>query len=253
MPSGCETEVHAFADDSITEEVIVCAAAVFSAKRVKAAEDALAEAKKSIGISPETVLHCRVIFSGDARRGTEWESIDPKGIYDMVGHLCESLRPLGHKPLVAVIDPRQVPPLPVAPGVPNREPTEKAIASLAYSAVSNGLVRVHGPATVRLWIDPDSTRIPWGAGHRRADRTRSMFIDLGPGHQPLEVVPQVLDSPKPRLLELADVYAYVTAQAHSQRGGQRMERFRTLYRIIEPGQWSFSFPAASSEWHSTAT
>src|SRR5712691_3121587 len=127
MPPDSQTEIRAFADDSITEEVVVCAAALYRADCVEAAEALLAEAKKSLGLPPETALHCRVIFSGDARRGTAWEQISPQDIYGMVERLCESLRPIGYKPHVAVIDPRQIPTLPVAPGVPDREATDKAI------------------------------------------------------------------------------------------------------------------------------
>jgi hypothetical protein len=61
----------------------------------------------------------------------------------------------------------------------------------------------------------------------RADKTRTSFwIDLGAGQDPLKVEPTIAVRPKPPLLEVADLYAYITIQAHSGRGGKRVERFK---------------------------
>ena len=229
-----EPKIYAFADESITPGIVICAAAVFSADRIVQAVATLAAAKLSVGLPPDVTLHCRVIFSGDARRGTPWKDVKPADVYAMVERLCQELKRIGHQPVLAVIDPRRIPPQPVAPGVSNRPPADKGIATMAYNVVFDALLRRFGNTRVRVWIDPDKTKIPWGLGRQRADSTRRISIELEPGKVLPEFIPEIEEAPKPRLLEVADLYAYVGAQAHSQGGGWRARWFRDLYGIIQP-------------------
>lgn len=109
-----------------------------------------------------------------------------------------------------------------APGMPARMPTNKESASVAYMTVAQQLVIQNPSKRVLIWIDPDSTRIPWGERRMRADRTRtSIYIDVGPGQELLKVESQVANAPKPSLLEIEDLYAYITLRAHASSGGQR--------------------------------
>jgi hypothetical protein len=241
--------IQAFLDDSITDEGIVCAAAVFPLERLQDAESALRTAKVRIGVPVDAQLHCRILFAGDARRGTPWENVEPDDIYEMAQHLCDALRPIGLQPVVCLIDRTLIQPRFPAPGFQAAMPSEKESASLAYCAVANHLVFDKPGIQVRIWIDPDSTRIPWGLKKSRADRTRTSFwIDLGVGQEPLRVEPQIADRPKPLLLEVADLYAYITVQAHSDRGGKRVERFKKLYDIIKPQKFRFHFPDGPQQW-----
>ncbi len=129
----------------------------------------------------------------------------------------------------------------MTPEGPVRTLDVKEVASLAHSAAMTGLVSRYGHDKFKLWIDPDRTKIPWGEGRRRADTTRRPYIDLGPGVEPPQLVPQVDESPKPTLLQIADIYAYTAAQAHSQKGGQRAVRFRDLYAAIDPEKAVFEW------------
>jgi len=80
--------IHAFADDSITEEVVACGIAVFHQARVDEAKKLLIGVKQSFGIPADEPLHCRVMFSGDARRGTCWEALGAERIDKLVRDLC---------------------------------------------------------------------------------------------------------------------------------------------------------------------
>ena len=244
-----QDSIHAFLDDSITKEGIVCAAAVFPLERLQDAESALQMAKVRVGVSVDTQLHCRILFAGDARRGTPWENVEPDKIYEMAHDLCDALRPIGLQPVVCLIDRALIQPRFPSPDLPASMPSEKESASLAYWAVANHLVLGQPGTQVRIWIDPDSTRIPWGIRRSRADKARTNFwIDLGAGQDPLRVELQIADRPKPPLLEVADLYAYITIQAHSGRGGQRIERFKKLYDIIKPQNLRCHFPDGPQQW-----
>jgi hypothetical protein len=96
--------IQAFLDDSITEEGIVCAAAVFPLERLPDAESALRTAKVRLGVPVDAQPHCRILFAGDARRGTPWEKTKPDDIYAMAQYLCDALRPIGLQPVVCLID-----------------------------------------------------------------------------------------------------------------------------------------------------
>lgn len=226
--------IYAFGDESISSATVVYATAVFADDQVPRAEEIVASAKRSLGLDPEVPLHCREIFSGDARRGTPWADVEADDIRSMVKALCEQLKPVQYQPVVAAIDPRHVPPQPVAPGQPNRPLVEKAIATLAYNVVATMLRLRFGQGNFRLWIDPDSTMIPWGPGNRQVNSTRDLYLDLVPGMPPTLLVPEIEATPKPRLLEIADLYAYVTRKAFSGPYGRYDRWFHALYAEINP-------------------
>ncbi len=148
--------IHGYADESIRgEEVLAAAVAVFAAPRVPEAEAVLAEAKESLGLPADAVLSCKDIFSGHRRQKTAWADITVAAIEDMLRNLCRDMKAIEeHHPIAAVLDPRQVPPQPVAPGLPNRVPHVKALASLAYQAAFDPILRRFGPDGVKIWIDP---------------------------------------------------------------------------------------------------
>lgn len=226
--------IHAFADDSITDALVSCGVVILQESRVAEAEALLVGVKQRFGLSGEAPLHCRIMFAGDARRGTPWGQLSPERIYELVRVLCAELESISERPLVAVIDPYVAPPHQGSPGGPLRPYDVKEIASLAHSSATTILAARYGHDGFRIWSDPDRTKIPWGDGRRRADTTRSPFVDIGPGIEPPRIVSVIEADPKPPLLEVADVYAYTAAQAFSQKGGQRVQRFRDLYRLIDP-------------------
>jgi hypothetical protein len=226
--------IHAFADDSVTDHVVTCGVLVLPEGRVASAEELLAMTKQRFGLPPEVPLHCRVMFAGDARRGTPWEGLSPERISELVHEVCAALKDITERPLVAVIDPHAAPPQVMSPGGEPRRLDVKEVASFAHMSTTTILAERYGPEGFRVWTDPDRTQIPWAEGRRRADRTRSPFIDLGPEREPPRLTPIVEEDPKRRLLEVADLYAYATAQAFSQSGGQRTRRFQQLYLLIDP-------------------
>jgi len=219
------------------DDIVTCGVALYRQEKVAEAERILAGAKEAAGVPLTARIHCRVLFSGDARRRSEWANVSAERVNEMIRELCRDLQPLGERPLVAVIDPRSVPVVPAAGGAPEIRLTDKGIASTAYQAVLPFLYMRYGPDGYRLWIDPEKTRIPWGARHQRADSTRGIFVDFAPTMRPLaepiELQPEVQE-PKPSLLEVADVYAYVTARAHASRGGRQGKYFEELFGVVNP-------------------
>ena len=229
--------IYAYGDESVTPEVVAFAVALFPQDRVPEAESALVEAKRHVGVAPEAKLHCRELFNEAARKKTAWANVELKAVWAALRQLCERLARIAHRPLVSIIDRASVPPEAIARESPLGELTEKGLVSLAYFAVQAGLFHKFGVEGGRLWIDPDKTRIPWGAKMRRADSTRAIYADIEPGQEPRLLVPTVSDFPKPRLLEVADLYAY-TIRSASTKAAYNADNFRALAAIINPDSWS---------------
>jgi hypothetical protein len=112
---------------------------------------------------------------------------------------------------------------------------EKQIASFCAQGAMIPLAKNPGLDRVRFWADPDSTLIDWLDGRRQATRTFSGFIGMGPGKEPPRIKTMPIEREKPKLLEVADVIAYVAQRA--MRGGRRINdgRFRRLHEIIGAG------------------
>jgi hypothetical protein len=244
-------KITAFGDESIaTGKVVTYAAAVFETDRIGEAEAVVAAIKHEFGLAPDEHLHCRVIFSGDARAKTPWGALSREKINQLIEDLCLKMKGLQLRPLVAALDPRNVPAMPPAPGLPDRELHEKQIASLGFAAIDVQLRNKYGLSDVQFCIDPDTTKIPWGAGKAQVNTTRDgLFYDLGAGIEPPYLKSSIATDPKPRLLEIADLYAYVAKRALEPAGGWESKWFQELYRTIDPEQCEFSFNAGNHQWH----
>lgn len=233
-PTKVEHSVSVYADESITPNIIVCAAAVFPIAHIPVAEIGLALMKEALGIPPTTPLHCRIVFNGnERRRDPEWKNVSPKALNSAIVTLCKSLAVIGHRPIAFVSKPTSV----IIPSAPEEQSKGtmldvKGQAAIGFQVLGFHLTQLYGYGAAKLWIDPDNTKIPWLNGKTQANFTRSMFMDLGPGIEPPESEPIIETVSKPPLLEIADLYSYVTAKAHTTSGGWKNRWFQELYSII---------------------
>ena len=180
-----DTPIWGYADESSHGNVVVCALAVFSSLVIAEAEDKLAKAKRSVGMSPEALLHCKILFNGDRRRKSEWSNVEPRDIYSMLRRLCIEIKQLAEQPVISFTCRDDIPAELIHP-LNESEPVsykaspfnEKGAISFLYSSIFARASNKYGLGRVRVWIDPDKTKIPWGLQNRRADATRSFFIDL---------------------------------------------------------------------------
>jgi len=252
QPTPVELRYYGYGDESITDEIITFGTAIFAIDRVPQAELAIAQAKTSIGLDQNEEIHSRVMFHAPARRNTAWEKIHPDDIFAMVTRLFEELKNIGERPLIFVSPPLEL----KIPGPDEKKDREtqlkgKGLASLGFQNIHFHLVQRYGYGGIKIWVDPDKSKIPWLGGRRnQANSTRSGVVDLGPGIEPPRVAPEISECPNPKLLEAADLYTYVTAQAYSQKGGEKVRRFQELFKLIYPEQVFFE-PAQETKWERT--
>lgn len=234
--------VSAYADESITPDIIVCAAAVFPIAHVPVAETHLASMKEALGVSPTTPVHCRILFNGNERkRHPEWKKVSPDNLNAAITGLCKALVVIGHRPIAFVSKPISVG-MPPAPNG-NTKGTildAKGLAAFGFQAINFHLTKLYGQGATKLWIDPDTTRIQWLNGKAQANSTRSTFMDLGPNIEPPKSEPIIETVSNPPLLEIADLYSYITCKMHTASGGWKNRWFQDLYSIVNPERFVFN-------------
>ena len=246
-PTPLPLQYLGYGDESLTDEAIVYSVAIFSIEKQAAAEAALCEAKQSVGLSTDDRIHCRSMFGNMARAKTCWSKVEPKSITSMIERLCETLAAIQERPFIFVA-PRSW--LNIAPLEPEGQPTsldEKGIASIGFDGIHAHLFERYGYGAINVWIDPDSSKIPWFDGRRRqAHNTKGTFIDLGSHIEPPRISPKIGAPKTHRLLEIADLYAYISVQATSKNGGWKNRWCRELLLTIEPELLRFE-PAPGTE------
>ena len=227
--------IYAFGDESVTSDLVVYSAAVFSADCISQAEEILAIAKRDAGVSLGTPIHCRELFNEYARLKSPWKDVHPDNIHSMLQSLCKDLNAIQQQPIISLIEPAFLPPQPIAPGMPNRPLGDKGMATLGYYFVTTALLKNYERDGLKFIIDPDKTKIPWGLGNEQVNETRKRFYtDFGPGQEPQLFHPEIQNSPKPVLLEIADLYAYTVRHVYTLTGGRQTRRFQEFYKIIQP-------------------
>lgn len=73
-------------------------------------------------------------------------------------------------------------------------------------------------------------------------------MDLGPGIEPPRSEPFIAGEPKPPLLEIADLYAYVIAKAYSIEGGWKGRWFGKVSSIINADRLEWMSARPDTKW-----
>jgi hypothetical protein len=208
--------IHAYADDSVNATDAIYAALVLPDRLCEVALSHLADFKISLQVPIRAELHCRILFNASARRRSEWAHVDLKAAEPLLRKLCQELRRVSAAPVSASMPLRG----PVAPRLGDDHPMRisevKGVATLGYMAMHQELLDRFGRVGVRLWLDFDGTKIPWGQGRRQAHLTREFFSKLEGEDMPALAHPDREPPPHPQLFEVADLYAY--ALANRERG-----------------------------------
>jgi len=110
----------------------------------------------------------------------------------------------------------------------------KQLVTFTYGAVLAGFERDPGVSGVRLWIDPDPSKIAWGGKRRKATNVPVTFEG-----NPIQ--PQVIAGDKPLLLDVADILAYCSAHSLSAESRTDKEAFRKIFVRFSPEVREFAF------------
>jgi hypothetical protein len=220
-------------DESKGKQFITGGALWLPAVSTDAAVAAIASIKAKRGIAPETRIHCRVMFYGDARAKSAFSHLNPDDLHEILAECVDAMRGLGGSWYGAWIDsaryPRQ---LQLVGGKPFQV-EDKHLAGLACFAAVVGAEHDHGTA-YRLAFDPDPTKVDWGVARRcqatHFARTHSNRIELPEEHK--------------QLLEMADVAAYSLAQSLisiNEPTNWKAARFARLMKLMQMRTGEFAY------------
>lgn len=214
---------------------VVYGLVIVPVKMLEIAEETLAKVKVSFKASRSARFHCREVFHKDARRKSEWSHLTDKEAFDLALKITGSLAGIGLGTIVGHVNRKDC--VYDFPGVGEQPPMTiqdlKQLIPWAYQAATGQLIFDEKYANLcKIWIDPDSSLIPWYGSRRQSERLlKANKVDINSKTITAMLIPENLESKeKPMLLELADLLAYCSCRVLANSG-----KFKNHYsdRVIE--------------------
>lgn len=209
----------------------------FQAQHARRAVYAWRHVLRSFGSSGHAKVHARTLFSGDARRNTEWAHLDESRAAKLAISLMESIRRENAFFSIGVVHTSSYPREGIPDGLdrdgrqvyqPISCTTFYCFAFLAAAAglQSNvGILQAGMP--YELFLDPLPGKVKLFHDWNSAQAAR--FVRAS-GLTPTTFLA------KPMLLDAADLFAYAAARALSQRPARNKDCCRAIYKITAGAQ-----------------
>lgn len=237
---------EAYGDESAGARFVAYGTLLLPTANREAVEAKIAKLKVNYGASATDNLHCRVLFSGDARRKTAWSRLALGDVFDLYSELVKLVRPSLTRTIVTIANKAELPdeipgrqwettdknfvgPMNWSSGWPFRD---KQIASFCAQGTMIPISKWPGLKAVAFWPDPDSSVIEFAGGRRKFSRMLSGFIDHGPGEEPEKIEVSYQPSGKPELLQVADLIAYVAQRSAGAKFSPLDLKFKALDKLI---------------------
>jgi len=239
--------LEVFGDESCGSKFVVYGLFATPSDMREEAEAILRQTKNAFGGSEAMNLHCRILFSGDARRKSPWKFLSVGDVARMYETLAADISKLNTRRIVCVarksdfpdalpslelehVDSRMNIPSHVVKGF---DIGEKHLAAWCAQGATIPLAKSPGFEKVRFWPDTDHSKVEWFGKKRKFTNTIPSFVDLGSNCSPLLTVQK--GNQKPALTEVADLVAYITQRYLTERHGSRnAHRVKKIYEAMSP-------------------
>jgi hypothetical protein len=235
MADAKKPELDIFGDESCRGRWIVFGALAVRSSAVAEFECRLAHLKTEFGGHGDDELHCRVMFPGDQRnKKSAWAHLSKTDVFSLYERVVHLTRDTSSRRLIAYADRNELPKvIPKDDWAPEMKFGEKEVAAYCGNAIMIPFAKDPGLEKVRYWADPDRTKIDWLGKRRQAKNALNFFLeDCG------RVSPESITDDKPRLLEIADLIAYISARVLAGTKSD-FAVFKHLFDILEPEQIRF--------------
>jgi hypothetical protein len=226
-------ELHIFGDESTAPDLVTYGLMTFPDATVeRRARYAWTKVMKNFGSDGRARVHARVLFSGDARKKSEWAHLDERSCGDLTVALTKAICGEGAFFSLGVVHPKTFPPEGMPDGLNEKgeQKYHKISTALLYgfgfwsAAIglrSNyGVMRDGDP--YKLFMDPLSETVKIFSDWKAMQIQR--FMQVG-GLQPTPF------SEKPQLLDAADIFAYASARALSDAPARNKEVCKEIHGI----------------------
>lgn len=242
MMSGKSILFEVYGDESVSNNAVVYAVIVVPVDVLKNAEQVVAKIKERFGASPCTELHCSKLFNHEARKRSPWAHLSSDQAYALAEDFATALARLRLGFRIGFVDKSQAPKeLPEEGPFKAMRLDSKHLIGFAFQGAVGPLDERPGFDKIRLWVDPDQTRIPWFGKRRRSDRNYQMYSDISGLPEPRFIKPEPIVGQKPIMLQSADLLAYVSSHALSREARRDKQRFIALYNTLRPKKMNFAF------------
>ena len=230
---------HVYGDESISDNAVVYAVIIVPVDLMQEAEQVISKVKNRYGGSESDELHCSKLFNVEARRHSPWAHLEDEQVYALVVEHALALSRIGAQFRIGFVDIDSTPDvLPKEDDFDEVPLGPKHLAGLAFWGAVGPLDADPGLDKIKLWVDPDRTKIPSYFGKRmRADSMYGGFSDISGLPEPRQIRPETIEGKKPTLLQVADILAYVSSRALSQNVRRDKYKFIFLLELLNPG-WS---------------
>ena len=223
----------AFGDDSQYGDSLAFAYALVARRHLQRATDRMEVLREKYRI-PETVgVHCRVLFSGDARERAGLSHLDGKDTESLIARVITAINAIPVQIRYATCSLKQFQQFADAKGGMLRmadeqtgEPVTQSInvdpkgiiGLLANMCFATSADANNGPpaSDCELFVARDDTRVKlFGEKKAKAHRTYGGFSDIGaPANSVFKIDPTPIDAKQSTMLEYADVAAYIISHAY---------------------------------------
>lgn len=223
----------AYGDDSCHEDVLVYAFLIIPRSCLVEAEALILKIKEYYNISQEIPLHCRILFNTSARQKNNLEHIKFDNVKQIVTDTIDAMNSVTHllryaywiappkfdfnKTITTTFKSIDGSPPPKVPIKYDRKGILGLLMQCCFAVPPDGK---KGPPLdkCQIFVSEDYTKINFlGPGRSRADKWYNGVSDIGaPPGCVFKLDPVIVKSNEAVLLQVADIFAYICAHAHSK-------------------------------------
>jgi hypothetical protein len=243
-------KVYAFGDESCGLSAISYGVLLAPKQIVPKLEQKFALTKIAFGGRSWDELHCnQLLNSGDRARGA-WSHLTYEDIFALFDRVCADLNELGSQRVACIFDRSRGAQLAealkrpwtdadgneVEPAADFALPGDKGIVVLCAIGLLRPILDGMEGSSVTFIPDPDgASRIAWGSEIKRVEYLiANGSFDTRGKFRYIKVRP-----PKPPLLQIADIIAYVSQRACRDNGSETTLRFKTLAQRLITATYQF--------------
>jgi hypothetical protein len=245
---------HLYGDESEAKGFVTYGIVICPASAVGALERRILEVKAKYGVTGAARFHCRELFNGTARRKSPWKHLTEKAAHEVALDLTRHLGGIGLRTTLGIVSTELIGKsiLPVGNSEEHNIRLKEHLVPTAFLAATGSLVLTEPFAgNLKLWVDPNNSKIDWFGKRRRADGLLSVLnLDVPDNDPASRLVPENLQTKeRPVGLEIADLLAYSGARALARERRASDQVFETIISMISPVQNAFEWYKPSLREH----
>jgi len=222
-----------YGDESTANELVVYGIVAVHTDIVDQTIRQYHEIIQSFDLPANTRLHCRELFSPKGRAKSIFNEMKEKQIWELVNQMAAMMKSNDATYYLGVAHRKTYPDsFPSASGKTVRLTSEHlyAIAYITARTVVQATLLTHSNISAQIWADIQTNKLEFpGIGRKTIQELMHVLY-----RDEREIAVQKVVKPKPILLDIADLFAYVSARAESENDSPYKKEYLALFDIFSP-------------------